>query len=65
MSIEEQLRGMLQALEMVHATTWDGVTPQVITSVTGKAKDRAIDEILEELHRYYQSNSPKSTGETK
>jgi hypothetical protein len=39
-----------------------GVMPQVITSVTGKAKDQAIDQILQELHRYYQSNSPRITG---
>lgn len=64
-NIEEQLRGLLEALDMVHSSPWDGVTPQIISTVTGKAKDQAIDEILQELHRYYQSNSPKLTGETK
>lgn len=65
MNIEQQLRGMLRALEIVQSTSCDGVTPQVITSVTGKAKDEAIDQILQELHRYYQSNSPELTGEPK
>lgn len=64
MNIEQQLRGMLAALDMVHSTSCDGLTPQVTTSVTGKAKDEAIDQILQELHRYYQSNSPKLSGET-
>lgn len=63
MNIEQQLRGMLESLDMVHSTSCDGVTPQVITSVTGKAKDQAIDQILQELHRHYQSNSPRLTGE--
>ncbi|WP_221033526.1 hypothetical protein, partial [Pseudomonas cannabina] len=63
-NIEEQLRSLLQVLAMVRSIPWDGVTPQTITSVTGRAKDEAIDEILQELHRYYQSNSPKLSGET-
>jgi hypothetical protein len=62
MNIEEQLRGMLQVLEMIRSTQCDGITPQMITSVTGKAKDQAIDDILQELHLYYQSNSPKLSG---
>lgn len=63
-NIEEQLRGMLEALDMIRSTSCDGVTSQLMTRVTGKAKDQAIDEILQELHRYYQSNSPKLSGET-
>jgi hypothetical protein len=63
MNIEEQLRGMLQALDVVRSSPWDGITPQITTSITGKAKDEAIDQILQELHRCYQSNSPKLTGE--
>ncbi|WP_148193075.1 hypothetical protein [Pseudomonas syringae] len=54
-SIEEQLRYLLQALDMVHSTPWDGFTPRIITNITGKAKDDAIDEILQELRRYYQT----------
>lgn len=64
MNIEQQLRGMLEALDMVHSTSCDGVTSQVMTSITGKAKDEAIDQILQELHRHYQTNSPKLSGET-
>lgn len=54
-NIEEQLRYMLQALDMVRSTPWDGITPQVITPVIGHAKDKAIDEILEELRAHYSN----------
>lgn len=54
-NIEEQLRHLLQALDMVHSTPRDGFTPRIVTNITGKAKNDAIDEILQELRRYYQA----------
>lgn len=54
-NIEEQLRDMLQALDMVRSTPWDGITPQVITPVIGDAKDKAIDDILEKLRAHYSN----------
>lgn len=54
-NIEEQLRFMLQALEMVRSTPRDAITPQVITSVIGDAKDKAIDNILEKRRAHYSN----------
>jgi hypothetical protein len=51
--IEQQLRDMLQALDMVHSTAWDGITPQEVTPVTGEAKDQAIEEIFQRLRVHY------------
>jgi hypothetical protein len=55
-NFEEQLRDMLEALDMVHTTPSDGVSPQLITPITGKAKDNAVDEILEKLRMHYFLN---------
>ncbi|MDA7011306.1 hypothetical protein PI739_02935 [Pseudomonas cerasi] len=63
MNIEQQIQDMLQKLDMVRPTEWDGITPQVIIPVVGNAKDKAIDEILQQLWYHYQSNSPTSNGE--
>lgn len=55
MNIEDQLRGLLEALDMVRQTPWDGITAQVITPVIGDAKDKAIDDILEKLRAHYSN----------
>ncbi|UOF21943.1 hypothetical protein [Pseudomonas syringae] len=55
-NIEEQLRSLLQALDMVHSTlTTDNVLTSAITPVIGEAKTKVIDEILQELRRYHQT----------
>jgi hypothetical protein len=53
--IEEQLRGMLQALDMVKSTPpTDGTLTPVVTPVVGDAKDRAIDDIFEKPRVHYR-----------
>jgi hypothetical protein len=48
--IEEQLRGMLQALDMVQSIPpEDGTLTPVAIPLVGDAKDRAIDDIFDKL----------------
>jgi hypothetical protein len=52
--IEEQLRDMLQALDMVHSTPpTDGTLTPVVTPLIGDAKDKAIEEVFRELRAHY------------
>jgi hypothetical protein len=59
-NIEEQLRDMLQALDMVQSISpEDGTLTPVVTALVGDAKDRAIDEIFHKLrvqHRLADQN---------
>lgn len=54
-NIEEQLRDMLQALDMVQSISpEDGTLTPVLVPVVGDAKDRAIDDIFEKLRAHYR-----------
>ncbi|ALE01042.1 hypothetical protein [Pseudomonas syringae] len=53
--IEEQLRDMLQALDMLQSIpSEDGALTPVVTPLFGEAKDRAIDDIFEKLRVQYR-----------
>jgi hypothetical protein len=53
--IEEQLRGMLQALDMVQSIPpEDGTLTPVAIPLVGDAKDRAIDDIFDKLRVHYR-----------
>jgi hypothetical protein len=52
--IEEQLRDMLQVLDMVHSTPpTDGTLTPVVIPLIGDAKDRAIEEVFRKLRAHY------------
>lgn len=54
-NIEEQLRDMLQALDMVQSIPpEDGTLTPVAIPLVGDAKDRAIDDIFDKLRVHYR-----------
>ncbi|WP_439865651.1 hypothetical protein ACTAB9_17745 [Pseudomonas syringae] len=54
-NIEEQLRDMLQALDMLQSIpSEDGTLTPVAIPLVGEAKDRAIDDIFEKLRVQYR-----------
>lgn len=58
--IEEQLRDMLQALDMVQSIQpEDGTVRPVVTALVGDAKDRAIDEIFHKLRLQHRLTDRK------
>lgn len=55
LDIEEQLRGMLQALDIVQSIPpEDGTLTPVAIPLVGHAKNRAIDDIFENLRVHYR-----------